>query len=140
MLTGIFTPGMEVININGVATVLRVADPGPPTDPNDGAYKAAHRGPVCIALVDVSTTDASAGSITINKGTWNGTAFTVATTDPRIAYVYTSNGHTEWEPVFFGLKGLITAVPLSTNAIQIVTTGAATRAHVRIQDKTAVVT
>jgi len=58
MLTGIYTPSIETIAISAVGTFIIASDR-----------------PTCIALVDV-TGEGATKTITITRGTWDGSTFT----------------------------------------------------------------
>jgi hypothetical protein len=119
-ITQIYTPGLVTIPITGaVASLVHVTH----------ATTVAQNGPVCIAVADVTH-----GTLTINSGSWNGAAFTPDVANPRKAYLEAPAGETVCQLIGHVTRGkssdtATTLVP----AFQIIVTGAAAMAHVRIE-------
>lgn len=130
VIGGIYTPDIEVIAIDTAVTgdptvVIR-------TPFADGGMQ----GPVCLIVADITD-----GTLLIESGTWNpDTSTFVADTDnAEICYVAAPAALTVSSSILKVSNGKYYPGTPKVGAFRITVTGAAAKAHVRVQGKTVTV-
>lgn len=115
---GIYTPGIQTIDITGVTT-------GPKHIVHSPKGQGAHNGPVCAIIADASAGAVDA-TLTINRGTFTGGTFTLV---QRLAFISILAGTTQSQSI---LKVIGTE-----ETFQFIVTGdGSTKSHIRIEGRT----
>ena len=118
VISGVYTPDIFTVDFTG-------ATAGPKHIVHVSEGPGTMNGNVCAVSCDVSA-GAVDGTLTVNRGTWNGTTFTLI---QRLAFVAVLAGTTQPQTILNVLG--------KDEALQFVVTGnGSTKGHVRIQGKT----